>query len=178
MQDKIGEVYEGTVAGVTSFGVFVALDGVYVEGLLHVTELGNDYFNYDKARHEMVGERTGVRFRLGDRLTIKVARVDLETSKIDFTLVSHASHLPVHKTAALQASIHEPSGDAQKKTLNVSRKNTNNNANAEFKPLSTRALEKAKHDRTGKHKNATKTPAKSASKQRTKNTKNKGKPKR
>ena len=88
MQDKIGEVFEGTVAGVTSFGLFVALDGVYVEGLLHVTELGNDYFHYDKARHEMAGERTGVRYRLGDRLTIKVVRVDLETTKIDFTLVN------------------------------------------------------------------------------------------
>jgi ribonuclease R len=88
MQDKIGEVFEGTVAGVTSFGLFVALDGVYVEGLLHVTELGNDYFHYDKARHEMAGERTGVRYRLGDRLTIKVARVDLETTKIDFVLVN------------------------------------------------------------------------------------------
>ena len=86
MQDKIGEVFDGTVAGVTSFGLFVALDGVYVEGLLHVTELGNDYFNFDKARHEMSGERTGVRYRLGDRLTVKVARVDLETSKIDFVL--------------------------------------------------------------------------------------------
>ncbi|HSI37495.1 MAG TPA: ribonuclease R [Methylotenera sp.] len=88
MQDKIGEVFDGTVAGVTSFGLFVALDGVYVEGLLHVTELGNDYFHYDKARHEMAGERTGVRYRLGDRLTIKVVRVDLETTKIDFTLVN------------------------------------------------------------------------------------------
>ena len=88
MQDKIGEVFEGTVAGVTSFGLFVALDGVYVEGLLHVTELGNDYFHYDKARHEMAGERTGARYRLGDRLTIKVVRVDLETTKIDFTLVN------------------------------------------------------------------------------------------
>ncbi len=88
MQDKIGEVFEGTVAGVTSFGLFVALDGVYVEGLLHVTELGNDYFHYDKTRHEMAGERTGVRYRLGDRLTIKVVRVDLETTKIDFTLVN------------------------------------------------------------------------------------------
>lgn len=88
MQDKIGEEFEGTVAGVTSFGLFVALDGVYVEGLLHVTELGNDYFHYDKARHEMAGERTGVRYRLGDRLTIKVVRVDLETTKIDFTLVN------------------------------------------------------------------------------------------
>jgi ribonuclease R len=86
MQDKIGEEFDGTVAGVTSFGLFVALDGIYVEGLLHVTELGNDYFNYDKARHEMAGERTGVRYRLGDRLRVKVSRVDLETSKIDFVL--------------------------------------------------------------------------------------------
>lgn len=90
MQDKIGEVFEGTVAGVTSFGLFVALDGLYVEGLVHVTELGNDYFHYDKARHEMLGERTGIRFRLGDRLTVKVARVDLETSKIDFVLINKA----------------------------------------------------------------------------------------
>ena len=88
MQDKLGEIYDGTVAGVTSFGLFVALDGVYVEGLLHVTELGNDYFNFDKARHEMSGERTGVKYRLGDRLTVKVARVDLETSKIDFVLAT------------------------------------------------------------------------------------------
>lgn len=93
MQDKIGEVFDGTVAGVTSFGLFVALDGIYVEGLLHVTELGNDYFNYDKARHEMAGERTGVRYRLGDRLRVKVARVDLETSKIDFVLVASTTKL-------------------------------------------------------------------------------------
>ncbi|MFZ3087197.1 MAG: ribonuclease R [Methylotenera sp.] len=93
MQDKIGEVFEGTVAGVTSFGLFVALDGVYVEGLLHVTELGNDYFHYDKARHEMFGERTGVRYRLGGRLTVKLVRVDLETTKIDFTLVNKNKEL-------------------------------------------------------------------------------------
>ncbi|CAG0963906.1 Ribonuclease R [Methylophilaceae bacterium] len=91
MQDKIGEVFDGTVAGVTSFGLFVALDGIYVEGLLHVTELGNDYFNFDKARHEMAGERTGVRYRLGDRLRVKVSRVDLETSKIDFVLAAPGS---------------------------------------------------------------------------------------
>ncbi len=90
MQDKVGEVFAGTVAGVTSFGLFVALDEVYVEGLLHVTDLGNDYFIHDKARHEMVGERTGVRYRLGDRLTVKVVRVDLETARIDFTLAGAA----------------------------------------------------------------------------------------
>lgn len=94
MQDKIGEEFDGTVAGVTSFGLFVALDNIYIEGLLHVTELGNDYFNYDKARHEMAGERTGVRYRLGDRLRVKVSRVDLETSKIDFVLVAPEGRLP------------------------------------------------------------------------------------
>lgn len=93
MQDRIGEEFEGTVAGVTSFGLFVALDGVYVEGLLHVTELGNDYFHYDKARHEMAGERTAVRYRLGDRLRVKLVRVDLETTKIDFTLINKNSNL-------------------------------------------------------------------------------------
>jgi ribonuclease R len=104
MQDKIGEVFEGTVAGVTAFGVFVALDGVYVEGLLHVTELGNDYFHYDKARHEMIGERTNMRYRLGDRLTIKVARVDLETSKMDFSLVNK-----IAEAKPLQSKIQPPS---------------------------------------------------------------------
>jgi ribonuclease R len=108
MQDKIGEVFEGTVAGVTSFGLFVALDGVYVEGLLHVTELGNDYFIYDKARHEMAGERTGVRYRLGDRLTVKLVRVDLETTKIDFTLANKSNELAdeskVNSTKSLGAN--------------------------------------------------------------------------
>ena len=107
MQDKIGEVFEGTVAGVTAFGVFVALDGVYVEGLLHVTELGNDYFHYDKARHEMIGERTNARYRLGDRLTVKVARVDLETSKMDFSLVNKLGENKASSTPP-RSNIHAP----------------------------------------------------------------------
>jgi ribonuclease R len=86
MQDKVGEIFDGTVASVTGFGVFVALDNIYVEGLVHVTELGSDYFHFDAAKHELLGERTGQRFRLGDRLKVKVARVDLETIKIDFVM--------------------------------------------------------------------------------------------
>ncbi len=176
MQDKIGEVFEGTIAGVTAFGVFVALDGVYVEGLVHVTELGNDYFNYDKARHEMLGERTGVRFRLGDRLTVKVARVDLETSKIDFTLVA-AKHGA--KNDALQANTSTDSRGAPTKTLNAAPKKSEAKG---FKPLSTRALVRAKKDRTGGKKlgkaaseSGTKSSIKSSSKSRDRNMKNKGK---
>jgi ribonuclease R len=177
MQDKIGEVFEGTVAGVTSFGVFVALDGVYVEGLVHVTELGNDYFNYDKARHEMVGERTGARFRLGDRLTVKVARVDLETSKIDFTLISHASHLKTNniKTDALQTNIHAAPRAVKSGTISANKER----ASTGFKPLSTRALEKAKHNRSGSGKKVAKPAEANKSKtKKPKSSKNKGKPKR
>jgi ribonuclease R len=86
MRDHIGNIYDGTVSAVTSFGIFVALDTVFVEGLVHVTELGQDYFHYDQGKHWLIGERTGKRFRLGDRVTVKVVRADIETSKIDFTL--------------------------------------------------------------------------------------------
>ena len=87
MQDKVGESFWGTVAGVTGFGLFMELDDIYIEGLLHVTELGNDYFTFDKARHAMVGEKTNLTYRLGDRLEIKVIRVDLDSIKIDLGLV-------------------------------------------------------------------------------------------
>jgi ribonuclease R len=86
MKDRVGETFAGSISGVASFGAFVALDGVYVEGLVHVSELGNDYFHFDAARHQLMGERTRKRYRLGDRLQVEVARVDLDTSRIDFTL--------------------------------------------------------------------------------------------
>ncbi len=86
MQDRIGERFTATVSGVTSFGVFVALHEVYVEGLVHISELGADYFHFDAAKHQLLGERTGKRFRLGDRIPVKLVRVDLETAKIDFVL--------------------------------------------------------------------------------------------
>ena len=86
MQDKVGETFDGTISGVTNFGVFVTLDGLNIDGLVHVTELGRDYFHFDAGRHAMVGERSGRVFQLAGRVRIKVARVDLETTKIDFTL--------------------------------------------------------------------------------------------
>ncbi len=71
---------------VAPFGLFVTLDEVFVDGLLHISELGRDYFHHDPVRHTITGERSGVVFRLADRIRIKVARVDLETSRIDFVL--------------------------------------------------------------------------------------------
>jgi ribonuclease R len=86
MQDKLGEEYTGVITGVTTFGIFVQLDQLFVEGLVHVTDLGADYFQYDDARHELRGERTGKRFQLTDRVNVQVVRVDLESRKIDLRL--------------------------------------------------------------------------------------------
>ena len=84
MQDRIGEVFDGTISGVTAFGAFVTLDQVYVEGLVHISELGSDYFHHDPIRHCLIGERTKQQYRVGDRLRVKLVRADLESNRIDF----------------------------------------------------------------------------------------------
>jgi len=91
MREHLGEEYSGQVSAVTSFGLFVTLDALYVEGLVHVTELGGDYFRYDEVRQELRGERTGMRYALGTRVNIQVSRVDLDGRKIDFRLVAGES---------------------------------------------------------------------------------------
>ena len=86
MKERIGEEFDGTISAVTAFGIFVALDTIYIEGLVHVSELGADYFQFDNIKHQMLGERTGQRFRLGDRVRVRLVRADLESNKIDFVL--------------------------------------------------------------------------------------------
>ena len=87
MRERLGEEFGGAVSAVTSFGLFVTLDNLYVEGLVHITELGGEYFRYDEARQELRGERTGIRYALGSRVRVQVSRVDLDGRRIDFRLV-------------------------------------------------------------------------------------------
>jgi ribonuclease R len=91
MRDRVGEEFEGSVSAVTGFGIFVALDDFYVEGLVHISELGQDYFQFDAVRHQLVGDRTRRTFRLADRVRVKIARVDLETSRLDFLLAGDSA---------------------------------------------------------------------------------------
>ena len=90
MKEHLGEEYGGVVTAATTFGVFVTLDEMYVEGLVHITELGGEYFRFDEARQELRGERTGTRYAIGTRVRIQVSRVDLDGRKIDFRLVSES----------------------------------------------------------------------------------------
>jgi ribonuclease R len=96
MRDRVGEEFEGSVSAVTGFGIFVALDDFYVEGLVHISELGQDYFQFDPVRHQLVGDRTRKLFRLADRVRVKIARVDLETSRLDFLLAGDSAEGPRH----------------------------------------------------------------------------------
>lgn len=87
MQDCVGDEFDGVISAVTGFGVFVELAEVYVEGLIHISALPGDYYHYDAALQRLHGERSGQSFRLGDRVRVQVARVDLDDRKIDFDLV-------------------------------------------------------------------------------------------
>jgi ribonuclease R len=93
MREHLGEEYGGIVTAATSFGIFVTLDQMYVEGLVHITELGGEYFKFDEARQELRGERTGIRYAIGTRLRVQVSRVDLDGRKIDFRLVHEGEEL-------------------------------------------------------------------------------------
>jgi len=93
MREHLGEEYGGVVTAATGFGLFVTLDAMYVEGLVHITELGGEYFRFDEARQELRGERTGIRYAIGTRVRVQVSRVDLDGRKIDFRLVRDGEDL-------------------------------------------------------------------------------------
>ncbi len=87
--------------------MFVSLDDLYVEGLVHISELGKDYFQFDAAKHQLLGERTGQRYRLGDRVQVRVVKVDMESTKVDFVLHDAAE-------ASAQAPATKPAKPARK----------------------------------------------------------------
>ena len=95
MREHLGEEYGGVVSAVTGFGIFVTLDAMYVEGLVHITELGGEYYRFDEARQELRGERTGIRYAVGSRVRVQVSRVDLDGRRIDFRLISESEGISV-----------------------------------------------------------------------------------
>jgi ribonuclease R len=88
MQEKVGETFSGIVAGVAEFGIFVELDDIFVEGLVHVSELPGDYYQYDAVQHTLRGRSHGQTYRIGQTVAVHVARVDLDQRKIDFMLAT------------------------------------------------------------------------------------------
>ena len=104
VRERVGEQFSGRVTGVAPFGVFVTLNDLYVEGLVHVSELGGEYFQYNESAHELRGERTGRRFRLTDELDVQVSRVDLEARRIDFRLVERLDFRAISRIRRREAA--------------------------------------------------------------------------
>jgi ribonuclease R len=141
MRGRVGEIYSGTVSSVVPFGVFVVLDDLYVEGLVHVSELGSEYFLFNEALHELRGERTGLRYRLGDRVNVQVARVDLEARRIEFRLVRGET-----RKAILAANAAEPKERERPRGESVEERRARQAVVAARKP---RDIDKREKARTG-----------------------------
>ena len=141
MRERVGETFSGTVSSVVPFGVFIVLDDLYVEGLVHVSELGSEYFLFNEALHELRGERTGLRYRLGDRVTVQVARVDLEARRIEFRLVRGDT-----RKAILAAHAPEPKEKERRRGESVEERRARRAAAAGRKP---RDIDKRETARAG-----------------------------
>jgi len=117
MREHLGEEYSGVVTSAAAFGIFVTLDELYVEGMVHITELGGEYFRFDEARQELRGERSGMRYAIGTRVRVQVSRVDLDGRKIDFRLVHDGEELTARamRDKGLAAAPGGPSRDGRKR---------------------------------------------------------------
>ncbi len=149
MLDKVGETYLGIITSVTSFGIFVELRDIYVEGLVHVTALGNDYYHYEPARHWLMGERTHRIFRLGDEVSVKVVQVNLDDRKIDFELSESPSK---RRSGAGKRTGQQGGKDTGKRTEQQDGKDTAKVAAKSVRKTAKKARSKAGLRRKGRRK--------------------------
>ena len=121
MREHLGEEFGGVVTAATGFGIFVTLDAMYVEGLVHITELGGEYFRFDEAKQELRGERTGIRYAIGTRVRVQVSRVDLDGRKIDFRLINEGEALLATTNRAMKDKTGGHTGELPAQERGVSR---------------------------------------------------------
>ena len=131
MQDKVGQQYQGTISSVREFGIFVQLDEIFVDGMIHVSQLGQDYYEFDPKHYQLIGERTAQRFRMGMKLTIEVAGVNLDQSKIDFSLIE--IHDPLEMIEPQSSKAEAKSKAKAKKKSKTVRKESASNAHVKKK---------------------------------------------
>jgi ribonuclease R len=120
MLDRVGEEFDGIITSVTGFGLFVELNDIYVEGLVHITSLPSDYYEFDPVKHRLVGEHSRTVYRLADKVRVKVARVDLDRKRIDFDMagsveLDHGKGIGKRGQATDEAAAVKPKKKAAKK---------------------------------------------------------------
>ena len=120
LQERLGDQFSGVITAVTRFGVFVELDDLFVEGLVHINSLGQDYFHYDQAQQRLIGERTQAAYHLGDYLQVIVARVDLDERKVDLELAN--SKAPRRDRSMKKSASKKSTANKRSKSKTVSAK--------------------------------------------------------
>ena len=165
LQERLGDQLSGVITAVTRFGVFVELDDLFVEGLVHINSLGQDYFHYDQAQQRLIGERTQAAYHLGDYLQVIVARVDLDERKVDLELANS-------KAPRRDRSMKKSKKSASKKsTANKRSKSKKTSAKANTKKIT--GGRAAKRNSASKSRSATEQPVKTQAKGKAKATSNK-----
>jgi ribonuclease R len=154
MQGHIGNYFFGTINAVTSFGLFIELEDVYVEGLVHISALPGDYYHFDAAKHRLQGERSGKSFRLGDRIEVKLVRVDLDEKKIDFELADEPPTTK-SKTGPKPKSKSKPKSKPKAKKPSTEKSNADKSADA---PVNEPLFDQPLFDQKGKPAGGAKKP--------------------
>lgn len=162
LRHHLGEEFDGTVATVTSFGLFIELNDLFIEGLAHISNLTQDYYHFDQAKQRLVAEHSGNSFNLGDSVRVKVARVDLDERKIDLELVGHESRRSANKTRN-KGRVHK-SDDKAGKPARSGGKSKATNSKAGPRSKSEKTIEAKPRSAKASTSKATKTKAKPASK--------------
>jgi ribonuclease R len=161
MQDRVGDEFIGTVTSVTSFGLFVELNEIYVEGLVHISELSNDYYHFDPVHHSLSGERSQKTYRLGDSVEVKVVRVDLDEKKIDLQMVGLKQS--AKKFGKSKAKIADSKKPQSKKEKHAKKKIDSSKKPKPSKKLKHKKRQANAQSKSGKGTAATKTRGKKAS---------------
>lgn len=153
ISSRVGEEFEGTITAVTSFGMFVELNDIYVEGLVHVSNLDSDFYQFDPVKYRLIGERTRRSYRLGDSLWVKVAGVSLEDKKIDFELASSpenkdkiapniSAEVDADRARAPRRRTKKSDGSAKVEILKPSKKKSTATKVTKKKPLTKKPVKK------------------------------------
>lgn len=150
MQDHVGEEFDGVISSVTGFGFFVRLNDLFIDGLVHISGLANDYYLFDMPKQRLIGENSGMIFRLGDAVKVRVEAVSLEQKQIDFSLIS-SERKPKRsgktaRTKAKKAEVKAPKKTTnQKAKINKSAVKKGNVSNMKSKAAKTKKVKK-KHE--------------------------------
>lgn len=152
LQQHLGEVFPGIISAVTGFGFFVELADLYAEGLVHVSTLNSDYYQFDPQKHRLIGERSGMSYNLGDRVTVEVSNINLEERKVDLLLVS------AEPKSRARRRVIKKAGQSEKKTSERGAPKKTKKTALDKKPKNSKKTKEAANKKTSRKKTSEATP--------------------